>query len=119
VRAKPELVPDCDIHGEPMSRGECPASELGLRGSRDMIVWRCGHAGCKRYFEGAVGYRDCSADGGEVAPPRCPREGAFLVLQRAMGSYVCPVDGCKTVQSWRAPEHAFRTGDRQLSVSAL
>jgi hypothetical protein len=36
VRAKPDLVPDCDVHGEPMYRDQCPASLLGLEGSRDV-----------------------------------------------------------------------------------
>lgn len=103
MRAKLDLVPDCDVHGEPMYLDECSPSALGLEGVRDVIVWRCAHDGCGRYFLGTVGYRDCPGFVGKGVPtPRCRRESAFLVAQRALSLYVCPVGGCKTVQGWEA-----------------
>ena len=99
MRAKADLVPDCDVHGETMSREECSAVSLGLPGSRDVIVWRCRHDGCGRYFEGGVGYRNISA--AEVTPgPRCARDRAFLVVQRALSRSICPVAGCTNEQPW-------------------
>src|SRR5690349_14368474 len=79
---------------------ERPASELGLAGSRDVIVWRCRRPGCGRYFEGAVGYRDARS-GGRIAnsTPRCPNDGAFLVAQQALEAYICPVARCATVHA--------------------
>lgn len=101
MRAKPDLVPDCDVHGEPMYRDELPASELGLEGSRDVIVWRCGCHGCRRYFEGGVGYRDTNSGRGRVeSTPRCANDRAFLVVQRTLNEYICPVAGCATVHAW-------------------
>lgn len=118
MRAKVDLVPDCDVHGEPMYRDECPASVLGLPGSRDVIVWRCAQQGCGRYFEGSVGYRHCPPVAG-TPTPRCLRDGAFLVVQRAVGLYLCPVAGCTNGQAWdgsgsletegRRPEPVFGT----------
>ncbi|HLK47331.1 MAG TPA: hypothetical protein VKT49_04300 [Bryobacteraceae bacterium] len=110
MRAKPDLVPDCDVHGKPMYRDERPASELGLAGSRDVIVWRCCCEGCRRYFEGATGYRDARPSGVEAdLTPRCPNDGAFLVAQRARDSYICPVAGCSTVHAWgAAAPHEFQ-----------
>ena len=100
VRAKPDLVPDCDVHGQPMYRDECPAGALGLPGTRDVIVWRCAHPGCARYFEGAVGYRRCAHPDGSPTP-RCARDRAFLVVQRAQRQYICPVAGCPNRQQWK------------------
>lgn len=111
MRAKPELVPDCDVHGESMYRDECRASDLGLEGSRDIIVWRCAHPGCTRYFEGAVGYRNL-ASRASVMTPRCAREGAFLVTQRALSRYVCPVEGCANGQAW-SDSKSFDARDRE------
>jgi len=81
-----------------------PASALGLPGSRDEIIWRCAREGCGRFFQGTVGYRffPVSAHRPIHTPtPRCEREGAFLVAQRTLGSYICPVAGCITVQAWK------------------
>jgi len=101
MRAKPDLIPDCDVHGEPMVRDELPASALGLEGRRDVVFWRCDHNGCGRYFHGTVGYRDFPAALGNRIPTlRCEREGAFLIVQSNLGSYICPVAGCSTVQEW-------------------
>ena len=101
MQAKPNLVPDCDIHGEPMYREECRASALGLDGSRDLHIWRCGREGCGRFFYGTVGYRYRNQTaGGATRTPRCPREGAYLVVKRAFGSYICPVAGCITTELW-------------------
>jgi hypothetical protein len=110
MKAKPDLVPDCDVHGEPMYRDECAASVLGLEGSRDVIVWRCCHQGCGRYFHGTAGYRNCppAADNG-ILTPRCAREGAFLIVQRTLGSYICPVAGCTKTEPWQAPVLALPT----------
>jgi hypothetical protein len=103
MRAKPDLVPDCDVHGEPMCRDEPPASALGFKGDRDVIVWRCAREGCRRYFHGTVGYRYSPRPPAPVAPtPHCEHEAAFLVVQRALGSYICPVAGCNTAQVWQA-----------------
>jgi ClpX C4-type zinc finger len=103
MRSKPDLVPDCDVHGEPMYRDESPASALGLKGNRDVIVWRCAREGCGRYFHGTVGYRYCPRPSALVTPtPHCEHEAAFLVVQRALGSYICPVAGCSTAQVWQA-----------------
>src|SRR5512140_666456 len=102
MRAKLDLVPDCDVHGEPMYRDESPASALGLKGNRDVIVWRCARKECERYFHGTVGYRYCRGSSAPVTPtPHCEREAAFLVVQRALGSYICPVAGCSTTQEWQ------------------
>ena len=115
MRAKPELIPDCDIHGEAMHRDERPARELGLAGSRDVIVWCCAVAGCRRYFEGSVGYRDVPLPGSERHPtPQCRQEGAFLVVQRNLGSYICPVAGCATTHSWNTSV----SDNRQLAARA-
>jgi len=104
MRAKPDLIPDCDVHGEPMFRDELPASELGLEGHRDVVFWRCLNKGCGRYFHGTVGYRDFPAAVSKRNPTvHCEREGAFLIVQRDLGSYICPVAGCTRVQEWRAP----------------
>ena len=101
MKAKPDLVPDCDVHGVSMSLDECPASALGLEGRRDIIVWRCVHPGCGRFFYGTVGYRYTPGFAGPETPtPRCKREGAFLVAQQAQGASICPVAGCRTVQPW-------------------
>ena len=103
VRAKSGLVPDCDVHGEPMYLDERPASALGLEGDRDLIFWRCAREGCGRFFYGTVGYRYCPAVAGTgPSTPRCTREGAFLVAQQILGRYICPVAGCKTLQAWQA-----------------
>ncbi len=99
MRAKADLVPDCDVHGEPMYRADCPASVLGLKGSRDVTIWRCAHGGCSRFFEGAIGYRHMAAERGALTP-RCTREGAFLVAQGKLGKYVCPVAGCRSEEAW-------------------
>jgi len=106
VRAKPDLIPDCDVHGAPMYRDECRACALGLDDSRDVVVWRCAKKGCSRYFLGTVGYRSCVAAEDCAAPTRrCTREGAFLVVQRALGASICPVEGCTTLHTWHAPDH--------------
>jgi ClpX C4-type zinc finger len=103
MRSKPDLVPDCDVHGEPMYRDESPACALGLKGNRDVIVWRCACEGCGRYFHGTVGYRDRPRSSAPVTPtPHCEHEAAFLVVQRGLGSYICPVAGCSTAQVWQA-----------------
>jgi hypothetical protein len=103
MRAKPDLMPDCDIHGEPMYRDECPAQLLGLEGSRDLIIWRCSRTGCGRYFYGTVGYRSIGPATDPKPPtPQCDQERAFLVVQRDLGCYICPVTGCSTVQIWQA-----------------
>src|SRR5947209_15651402 len=99
MRAKPGLVPDCDVHGEPMFRDECDARSLGLPGDRDIIMWRCARPGCGRVFEGAIGYVDCPPHACSPTP-QCAREGAFLVAQWAIGRYLCPVAGCTTEQAW-------------------
>ncbi|PWT97832.1 MAG: hypothetical protein C5B51_30455, partial [Terriglobia bacterium] len=99
MRAKPDLVPECDLHGERMNRAEYPAATLGLEGRRDVHVWRCTHEGCHRFFYGTLGYRTRLAENG-CTTPQCPREGAFLVVQGDLGSYICPVDGCRTVRPW-------------------
>jgi hypothetical protein len=122
MRAKPDLVPDCDIHGEPMYRDECPARAFGLEEPRDLIVWRCAREGCGRYFQGILGY--CyRASAAEACPPtpRCHREGAFLVVQRALGSYICPVAGCTIVRDWQVPDSPLirsRPAVRKPSLSA-
>jgi len=101
VRAKPDLVPDCDVHGEPMYRDECAASAVGLKGDREEVVWRCPHEECGRYFHGTVGYRSHVAIASRAIPtPRCEREGAFLVVQHTLGSYICPVAGCPMSAGW-------------------
>ena len=113
MRAKPDLMPDCDIHGEPMYRDECPAHMLGLKGSRDLIIWRCSHTGCGRFFYGTVGYRSIGPVADVEPTPQCDQERAFLVVQRDLGSYICPVAGCSTVQIWQAvdasPHHHAST----------
>ena len=104
MRAKPDLVPDCDIHGEPMFRHEVPASALGLEERRDIIVWRCEHGGCRRYFYGTVGYRECpELAAPKTSTPRCSDEGAYMVAQRPLGSYICPVAGCPSIEPWQMP----------------
>ena len=116
MRARPDLVPDCDVHGEPMYRDESPATALGLRGNRDVIVWRCAHEGCGRYFHGTVGYRYCPPSSVPASPtPHCERESAFLVVQRTLRSYICPVDGCSTAQAWQASA-APLTGARSARI---
>jgi hypothetical protein len=116
MRAKPELVPDCDVHGEPMYRDESPAFALGLKGNRDVIVWRCAREGCGRYFHGTVGYRYCPRPSAPATPtPHCEHESAFLVVQRALGSYICPVDGCGTAQVWQSSV-APSTGARSARI---
>lgn len=97
MTAKPDLVPHCDLHREPMYRDECRPSELGLDGNRDVIVWRCAHAGCGRFFLGTLGYQSFPPMAMAAEPVRrCPLDGAFLVAQGAMGSFICPVAGCAT-----------------------
>src|SRR5215831_5600554 len=93
MRAKSGLVPDCDVHGEPMYLAECPGSVFGLA-NRDIHVWRCAREDCDRYFYGTV------------QAPRCASEGAFLVAQQSLGLYVCPVDGCNTIRPWMPREQA-------------
>lgn len=105
MRAKPDLIPDCDVHGAPMYRDQCRGWELGLRDNRDVVVWRCAHQGCGRFFLGTLGYRSCCPGEDQTLPtPRCAREGAFLVVQRAWNLAICPVDGCPTRQPWHAPD---------------
>ena len=122
MRAKADLIPDCDVHGEPMFLDECPAPALGLEGSRDMIVWRCSRHGCRRYFYGTVGYRDSPPAANIAIPtPRCERDGAFLVVQDALGSSICPVAGCGTVLALPASNEpaSARTSDVENSSFAL
>lgn len=99
MRAKPDLVPDCDVHGKPMCRVQSSGSALGL-GHRDIYVWRCAQQGCSRYFYGTVGYGPSDHEDNKAL--RCLREGAYLVAQRDLGVYICPVDGCSTAQPWPA-----------------
>jgi hypothetical protein len=114
MRAKPDLIPDCDIHGEPMYRDECPARALGLTGGRDLIVWRCCRHGCGRYFLGTVGYAHATPLACPVVPtPRCEREGAFLIVQRTLGAYICLVDGCSKTCVWQTVDE-----NRQLRATA-
>jgi hypothetical protein len=106
MRAKPDLIPDCDVHGTPMYRDQCRGWELGLTDGRDVVVWRCSHHDCGRYFLGTLGYCSCIPADDQAPPtPRCAREGAFLVVQRAWNLSICPVDGCPTKQPWHAPDH--------------
>ena len=110
MRAKPNLVPDCDVHGEPMFRDEYPASALGLEGRRDIIIWRCTREGCGRYFYGTVGYRDCpDIARTRTTTVRCREDGAYLVVQRARGSYICPVAGCTSIEPWQVPARPLTT----------
>jgi len=122
VRAKPDLIPDCDVHGEPMVQDECPASLLGLEGSRDLLIWRCTRSGCGRYFHGTVGYRDAGSSAVvNTGAPKCAREGAFLVVQGALGVRICPVAGCHTVQKIQAPATAkwhAREAESRAAVAA-
>lgn len=105
MRAKPDLTPDCDVHGEPMYKTECPASVLGMAKRTDITIWSCSRRGCQRYFHGTQGYRYLDLPKGEDAPtPRCANEGAYLVVQRALRSYICPVDGCTKKSAWQAPK---------------
>src|SRR5438046_1208279 len=121
MRSKPELVPDCDVHGEPMYRDESPAFALGLKGNRDVVVWRCGRERCGRYFHGTVGYRYCPRPSAPATPtPHCEHESAFLVVQRALGSYICPVDGCGTAEVWQSsvpPSTAARSARIEPNLS--
>ena len=105
MRAKSGLVPDCDVHGEPMYLAECPGSVFGLA-NRDIHVWRCAREDCDRYFYGTVGYRYTMEANGTAQAPRCASEGAFLVAQQSLGLYVCPVDGCNTIRPWMPREQA-------------
>jgi hypothetical protein len=105
MRAKPDLTPDCDVHGEPMYKTECPASVLGMDKRTDITFWSCSHRGCSRYFHGTLGYRYLDLPKGAGSQtPRCSNEGAYMVVQRALGSYICPVAGCKKERAWQAPE---------------
>ena len=115
MRAKPNLVPDCDIHAEPMYRDECPSSALGLESGRDMIIWRCARTGCGRYFHGTFGYRWINRTNSESPTPRCGREGAFLVAQHVRQSHVCPVDGCSTERPWESAEVTQEHLQRRVS----
>ena len=103
MRAKSGLVPDCDVHGEPMYLAECPGSVFGIA-NRDIHVWRCAREDCDRYFYGTVGYRYTMEANGTAQAPRCASEGAFLVAQQSLGLYVCPVDGCNTIRPWMPRE---------------
>lgn len=118
MRAKSDLVPDCDVHGEPMYRDECRASALGLDGSRDLHVWRCAREGCSRYFYGTVGYRYPNQTAGTAAgTPRCPREGGYLVVQRTLGSYICPVARCPNRKPWTAiSSRKAKAGDESCDL---
>jgi hypothetical protein len=106
MRAKPDLAPDCDVHGEAMVRDERPALTLGLEGYRDELFWRCARDGCHRYFHGSLGYRDLSQveSNADNSTMRCERDGAFLVVQKVIGSYICPVAGCQSFHDWQMPE---------------
>ena len=111
MRAKSDLIPDCDVHGEPMVRDERPASALGLEGHREELFWRCAREGCGRYFHGSLGYRRLlPVDSNVCESLHCGRDGAFLVVQKSFGSYVCPVAGCQNTQNWRMPEHDLAVG---------
>src|SRR5690349_7580403 len=114
MRAKPDLVPDCDLHREPMYRQECRPGELGLEGTREVIVWRCAHAGCGRFFLGTVGYQSYPPIPVTADPSRrCARHGAFLVAQG--GSFICPVAGCETERALR-PSRSL-SGDEIFAAS--
>jgi hypothetical protein len=104
VRAKTDLVPDCDLHGLPMYREQCRASALGFTDQRDIHIWRCVREGCGRYFYGTVGYRHLSQCASTpIETPRCVGDGAYLVAQRNLGLYICPIDGCTNAQPWTTP----------------
>jgi hypothetical protein len=105
MRAKPDLVPDCDVHGAPMCRVECSGAALGL-GPRDIYIWRCPEQGCNRYFYGSSGYGHVGCLHDPNLAPQCMREGAYLVVQRRLGLYICPVVGCTTAEPWIS--HASR-----------
>jgi hypothetical protein len=100
MRAKPDLVPDCDVHGAPMCRVECSGAAFGL-GPRDMCIWRCTERDCDRYFYGSIGYRSSEGRCDPTSAPHCRLEGAYLVVQQRLGVYICPVAGCTTVEHWR------------------
>jgi len=105
MRAKPDLTPDCDVHGEPMCKIDYPSSALGMVKRTDITIWLCSHHGCQRYFYGTVGYRYLNLPKRAGAPtPQCSNEGAYLVVQRALGSYICPVAGCTKKSHWQAPK---------------
>jgi hypothetical protein len=88
-----------------MYKTECPASVLGMDKRTDITIWSCSHRGCQRYFHGTLGYRYIDLPNGAGSPtPRCSHEGAYLVVQRALGSYICPVAGCTKERAWQAAE---------------
>ena len=119
MRAKPDLVPDCDVHGRAMRREEWPAAALGMNGNRDVLAWCCTLDGCGRFFHGAVGYQYRPPRAQEGLPtPRCDREGAFLVAQRDLESYICPVDGCYGAQLWEPADTPAKTGTPMAHAAA-
>jgi len=99
---------------------ECPAWVLGLDGRRDLHVWCCAHQGCGRYFYGTVGYRykppTVNTDGRTV---QCSREGAYLVAQRALGRYICPVSGCHESEPWPASDHRLAAFNKRTEARSL
>ena len=103
MTAKPDLIPDCDVHGTPLTKTEYPGAEMGQQ--EDVIeVWRCTRAGCRRLFYGDSGYGSLGgAAGAEEVKPQCPKHGAFLVVQAVHQTYVCPVDGCRETRPWPTP----------------
>jgi hypothetical protein len=108
MKAKPDLVPDCDIHGEPMRREECPPHAVGIDEHRDLVLWVCTRVGCGRFFHGTVGYRYRNPIAETRPPtPRCQGEGAFLVVQGKRGVYICPVAGCPNIREWHSPSSPF------------
>ena len=105
MKAKPDLTPDCDVHGEPMYKTECWAPALGMEKQTDVTIWSCSHRGCQRYFHGKVGYRNLDGPKNAGSPtPQCSHEGAYLVVQRALGVHICPVAGCAEKRPWQVPE---------------
>jgi len=78
---------------------------FGLEGRREVLVWRCSHKGCERYFYGTVGYQDRNPAAAAVTlSPRCPKDGAFLVVQQATRRFICPVAGCDKAETWNVSD---------------
>jgi hypothetical protein len=83
---KPNLVPDCDVHGSPMERhGALTRNRLEEAQTRDVEVWRCQTSSCDRYFYEDVGYQTLKGAVATDEPsPACERHGTKMVVQSCL-----------------------------------
>lgn len=103
---KPNLVPECDVHGSRMTRWVASTrNSLEEAQGREVEVWRCPTPSCDRYYYENVAYQTSKGAVGTDEPsPLCECHGTKMVVQSRLSQYICPVEGCGEQQQWPARE---------------